>query len=44
MRCVLQGWCGAAKNGHQAGFRYCRENFLSWRGLQVRHRTRRYLF
>lgn len=31
----LQGWCCAAKNGHQSGFSYCRENFLSWRGLQV---------
>ncbi|KAK7896352.1 hypothetical protein WMY93_021677 [Mugilogobius chulae] len=28
------GWCSAAKNGNQAGFVYCRENFLSWRGLQ----------
>ncbi|XP_034719947.1 putative ATP-dependent RNA helicase DHX57 isoform X1 [Etheostoma cragini] len=31
---AYKGWCCAAKNGHQAGFRYCRENFLSWRGLQ----------
>lgn len=33
---LLQGWCCAAKNGNQAAFFYCRENFLSWRGLQVR--------
>ncbi|XP_044041528.1 putative ATP-dependent RNA helicase DHX57 isoform X2 [Siniperca chuatsi] len=31
---AYKGWCCAAKNGNQAGFRYCRENFLSWRGLQ----------
>lgn len=31
---AYKGWCCAAKNGHQAGFLYCRENFLSWRGLQ----------
>uniref|UniRef100_H3DMF3 Putative ATP-dependent RNA helicase DHX57 n=1 Tax=Tetraodon nigroviridis TaxID=99883 RepID=H3DMF3_TETNG len=31
---AYKGWCGAARNGSQAGFRYCRENFLSWRGLQ----------
>uniref|UniRef100_A0A3Q1JIH6 Putative ATP-dependent RNA helicase DHX57 n=1 Tax=Anabas testudineus TaxID=64144 RepID=A0A3Q1JIH6_ANATE len=31
---AYKGWCSAAKNGNQAGFLYCRENFLSWRGLQ----------
>uniref|UniRef100_A0A8C5BZN0 RNA helicase n=1 Tax=Gadus morhua TaxID=8049 RepID=A0A8C5BZN0_GADMO len=31
---AYKGWCNAAKNGNQAGFRYCRENFLSGRGLQ----------
>lgn len=31
---AYKGWCCAAKNGNQAGFLYCRENFLSWRGLQ----------
>lgn len=31
---AYKGWCCAAKNGHQAGFHYCRENFLSWRSLQ----------
>uniref|UniRef100_A0A671WJV1 Putative ATP-dependent RNA helicase DHX57 n=1 Tax=Sparus aurata TaxID=8175 RepID=A0A671WJV1_SPAAU len=31
---AYKGWCCAAKNGHQAGYNYCRENFLSWRGLQ----------
>ncbi|XP_011611798.2 putative ATP-dependent RNA helicase DHX57 isoform X2 [Takifugu rubripes] len=31
---AYKGWCSAARNGYQAGFRYCRENFLSWRGLQ----------
>ncbi|KAM6986672.1 putative ATP-dependent RNA helicase DHX57 isoform 1-T2 [Aplochiton taeniatus] len=31
---AYKGWCGAAKNGNQAGFQYCRENFLSGRGLQ----------
>ncbi|KAM9328553.1 putative ATP-dependent RNA helicase DHX57 [Pholidichthys leucotaenia] len=31
---AYKGWCCAAKNGHQAGFLYCRENFLSWRSLQ----------
>ncbi|XP_070784836.1 putative ATP-dependent RNA helicase DHX57 isoform X3 [Enoplosus armatus] len=31
---AYKGWCCAAKNGSQAGFQYCRENFLSWRGLQ----------
>lgn len=32
----LQGWCCTAKNGSKAGFQYCKENFLSLRGLQVR--------
>ncbi|XP_023205759.1 putative ATP-dependent RNA helicase DHX57 isoform X1 [Xiphophorus maculatus] len=31
---AYKGWCCAAKSGNQAGFRYCRENFLSWRSLQ----------
>ncbi|XP_056281028.1 putative ATP-dependent RNA helicase DHX57 [Pseudoliparis swirei] len=31
---AYKGWCCAAKNGNQAGFRYCRENFLSGRVLQ----------
>ncbi|XP_028250740.1 putative ATP-dependent RNA helicase DHX57 [Parambassis ranga] len=31
---AYKGWCCAAKNGNQASFQYCRENFLSWRGLQ----------
>ncbi|XP_036402780.1 putative ATP-dependent RNA helicase DHX57 [Megalops cyprinoides] len=31
---AYKGWCAAAKNGNQAGFQYCRENFLSGRGLQ----------
>ncbi|KAM8884775.1 putative ATP-dependent RNA helicase DHX57 isoform 1-T2 [Synchiropus picturatus] len=31
---AYKGWCCAAKSGHQAGYQYCRENFLSWRGLQ----------
>ncbi|XP_051248651.1 putative ATP-dependent RNA helicase DHX57 [Dicentrarchus labrax] len=31
---AYKGWCCAAKNGNQAGFLYCRENFLSSRGLQ----------
>ncbi|XP_068442891.1 putative ATP-dependent RNA helicase DHX57 [Clinocottus analis] len=31
---AYKGWCCAAKNGHQAGFLYCRENFLSGRVLQ----------
>lgn len=31
---AYKGWCSAAKNGNQAGFVYCRENFLSYRGLQ----------
>ncbi|XP_040000994.1 putative ATP-dependent RNA helicase DHX57 [Xiphias gladius] len=31
---AYKGWCCAAKNGNRASFLYCRENFLSWRGLQ----------
>lgn len=31
---AYKGWSCAAKNGNQAGFLYCRENFLSFRGLQ----------
>ncbi|KAM6962420.1 putative ATP-dependent RNA helicase DHX57 [Tautogolabrus adspersus] len=31
---AYKGWCCAAKNGNKAGFIYCRENFLSSRGLQ----------
>uniref|UniRef100_A0AAX7SM79 Putative ATP-dependent RNA helicase DHX57 n=1 Tax=Astatotilapia calliptera TaxID=8154 RepID=A0AAX7SM79_ASTCA len=31
---AYKGWCSAARNGHRASFLYCRENFLSWRGLQ----------
>lgn len=31
---AYKGWCSAAKNGNKASFVYCRENFLSWRGLQ----------
>ncbi|KAI5606345.1 putative ATP-dependent RNA helicase DHX57 isoform X1, partial [Silurus asotus] len=31
---AYKGWCTAAKNGSQAGYLYCRENFLSIRGLQ----------
>ncbi|KAJ8338428.1 hypothetical protein SKAU_G00373940 [Synaphobranchus kaupii] len=31
---AYKGWSAAAKNGHQAGFLYTRENFLSARGLQ----------
>uniref|UniRef100_A0A665WD97 RNA helicase n=1 Tax=Echeneis naucrates TaxID=173247 RepID=A0A665WD97_ECHNA len=30
---AYKGWC-AAKTSHRAGFLYCRDNFLSWRGLQ----------
>uniref|UniRef100_A0A3B3QJM3 Putative ATP-dependent RNA helicase DHX57 n=1 Tax=Paramormyrops kingsleyae TaxID=1676925 RepID=A0A3B3QJM3_9TELE len=29
-----QGWCAAARKGNQAGFQFCRENFLSGRVLQ----------
>ncbi|KAF4090320.1 hypothetical protein AMELA_G00050480 [Ameiurus melas] len=32
---AYKGWCTAAQNGSQAGYRYCRENFLSIRGLQA---------
>ncbi|XP_028844467.1 putative ATP-dependent RNA helicase DHX57 [Denticeps clupeoides] len=31
---AYKGWCTAAKNGAKAGYHYCRENFLSSRGLQ----------
>uniref|UniRef100_A0A3B4WYD6 Putative ATP-dependent RNA helicase DHX57 n=1 Tax=Seriola lalandi dorsalis TaxID=1841481 RepID=A0A3B4WYD6_SERLL len=31
---AYKGWCCAAKTSNRAGFLYCRENFLSWRGLQ----------
>ncbi|KAJ8248547.1 hypothetical protein GJAV_G00243170 [Gymnothorax javanicus] len=31
---AYKGWSAAAKNGNQAGYMYCRENFLSSRGLQ----------
>ncbi|CAL9683143.1 unnamed protein product [Knipowitschia caucasica] len=31
---AYKGWCSAAKHGNQASYVYCRENFLSWRGLQ----------
>ncbi|XP_041108104.1 putative ATP-dependent RNA helicase DHX57 [Polyodon spathula] len=31
---AYKGWKSAAKQGSQAGFRYCRENFLSGRVLQ----------
>uniref|UniRef100_A0A3Q3IX66 Putative ATP-dependent RNA helicase DHX57 n=1 Tax=Monopterus albus TaxID=43700 RepID=A0A3Q3IX66_MONAL len=31
---AYKGWCSAAKNNKQASFLYCRDNFLSWRGLQ----------
>ncbi|KAM3858805.1 putative ATP-dependent RNA helicase DHX57 [Diretmus argenteus] len=31
---AYKGWCSAAKHSNQAGFHYCRENFLSGRGLQ----------
>ncbi|KAG5266286.1 hypothetical protein AALO_G00229290 [Alosa alosa] len=32
---ACKGWCTAAKNSTSAGYQYCRENFLSARGLQV---------
>ncbi|TSK22801.1 DExH-box ATP-dependent RNA helicase DExH1 [Bagarius yarrelli] len=32
---AYKGWCTAAQNGSQAGYLYCRENFLSIRGLQA---------
>uniref|UniRef100_A0A667YGD4 Putative ATP-dependent RNA helicase DHX57 n=1 Tax=Myripristis murdjan TaxID=586833 RepID=A0A667YGD4_9TELE len=31
---AYKGWCSAAKSGNRDGFQYCRENFLSSRGLQ----------
>ncbi|XP_030575970.1 putative ATP-dependent RNA helicase DHX57 [Archocentrus centrarchus] len=31
---AYKGFWSAAKHGYCAGFSYCRENFLSWRGLQ----------
>ncbi|XP_052007005.1 putative ATP-dependent RNA helicase DHX57 [Xyrauchen texanus] len=31
---AYKGWCNAAQNGSKAGYQYCRENFLSIRGLQ----------
>ncbi|XP_062375856.1 putative ATP-dependent RNA helicase DHX57 [Sardina pilchardus] len=31
---AYKGWCTAAKNSTSAGYQYCRENFLSARGLQ----------
>ncbi|XP_048862850.1 putative ATP-dependent RNA helicase DHX57 [Brienomyrus brachyistius] len=31
---AYKGWCAAAKKGNQAGFHFCRENFLSARVLQ----------
>nr|XP_019948030.1 PREDICTED: putative ATP-dependent RNA helicase DHX57 [Paralichthys olivaceus] len=31
---AYKGWCCAAKRSKKAGFAYCKENFLSWRGLQ----------
>ncbi|RVE56430.1 hypothetical protein OJAV_G00221220 [Oryzias javanicus] len=31
---AYKGWCSSAKSSNKAGFLYCRENFLSWRGLQ----------
>lgn len=31
---AYKGWCNAAQSGANAGYRYCRENFLSSRGLQ----------
>uniref|UniRef100_A0A1A8UE18 Putative ATP-dependent RNA helicase DHX57 n=1 Tax=Nothobranchius furzeri TaxID=105023 RepID=A0A1A8UE18_NOTFU len=31
---AYKGWCCAAKSSNQAGFAFCRENFLSWRSLQ----------
>uniref|UniRef100_A0A4W4E6C5 Putative ATP-dependent RNA helicase DHX57 n=1 Tax=Electrophorus electricus TaxID=8005 RepID=A0A4W4E6C5_ELEEL len=31
---AYKGWCHAAQNGSHAGYQYCRENFLSIRGLQ----------
>ncbi|XP_039513078.1 putative ATP-dependent RNA helicase DHX57 isoform X2 [Pimephales promelas] len=31
---AYKGWCNAAQGGSKAGYQYCRENFLSIRGLQ----------
>ncbi|XP_066534842.1 putative ATP-dependent RNA helicase DHX57 isoform X2 [Hoplias malabaricus] len=31
---AYKGWCNAEQNGSKAGYQYCRENFLSIRGLQ----------
>ncbi|KAL2083418.1 hypothetical protein ACEWY4_021191 [Coilia grayii] len=31
---AYKGWCTAAKSSTNAGYHYCRENFLSARGLQ----------
>ncbi|KAK7140601.1 hypothetical protein R3I94_013020 [Phoxinus phoxinus] len=31
---AYKGWCTAAQSGSKAGYHYCRENFLSIRGLQ----------
>ncbi|TRY60779.1 hypothetical protein DNTS_032212 [Danionella cerebrum] len=31
---AYKGWCKAAQSGFKAGYQYCRENFLSIRGLQ----------
>uniref|UniRef100_A0A3Q3BHX5 Putative ATP-dependent RNA helicase DHX57 n=1 Tax=Kryptolebias marmoratus TaxID=37003 RepID=A0A3Q3BHX5_KRYMA len=31
---AYKGWCSAAKTSNQAGFLFCRTNFLSWRSLQ----------
>ncbi|XP_021336395.2 putative ATP-dependent RNA helicase DHX57 isoform X1 [Danio rerio] len=31
---AYKGWCNAAQSGFKAGYQYCRENFLSIRGLQ----------
>ncbi|XP_055026440.2 putative ATP-dependent RNA helicase DHX57 [Misgurnus anguillicaudatus] len=31
---AYKGWCNAAQNGSRVGYQYCRENFLSIRGLQ----------
>uniref|UniRef100_A0A672N0A8 RNA helicase n=1 Tax=Sinocyclocheilus grahami TaxID=75366 RepID=A0A672N0A8_SINGR len=31
---AYKGWCNATQSGFKAGYQYCRENFLSIRGLQ----------
>ncbi|XP_051946382.1 putative ATP-dependent RNA helicase DHX57 [Xyrauchen texanus] len=31
---AYKGWCNATQNGSKSGYQYCRENFLSIRGLQ----------